>query len=73
MTAVTECVLKLCTKMSVIDYHIMESRRGKPLKVPDDKRFATDFEQRFWCVVGQGTHAFASSGREDHGLHGVTP
>ena len=70
--AVAQCGFDLRAEVGMVDHQFANARPHQIFDVPDDQRFAGDFQQRFWGMVGERAHAFAAAGCQYHCDHGVT-
>jgi hypothetical protein len=52
--------------MVQIDHGAPDARIDQVVQHPINDGAATDFKQRFWPCLGQGTHAAAQTGGQDH-------
>jgi hypothetical protein len=68
--AVAQEVLDLLAQVGVVDDQVGKARRPEALDLPDDEGLAAGFQQGFGRVVGEGAHALAQAGGQDHGLEG---
>lgn len=72
-TAIAQYPGNLVAEMGVVDDQLPKPCSGKPLKVILDQGFAGDWQERFWGMVGEGSHAFTPSRGQNHGAQGRHP